>query len=250
VRSTPEDATVLLDGRAAGTTPLDTMLDAGRSYTLRLERGGHLPTQQIDVFAAPDTPLDEVHVLTPLVTRSEADGAQIANVCLAREKPAIRIRYDLDGEPGEEYAVEFTVFDAEADDMAVGDGDLRGAWGKGQRPGLDKQIAWRCFAPLTPERMTSSASRWRSTATGRSSELRAKTVRATGPQALERRTCSSAAAPAPGRRWYCCVRPTRAKMTFSACRCRLMATGQSSEPSKKTVRATGLLFRGQRTCLR
>jgi len=147
VRSTPEGATVLLDEQAVGSTPLDTTLDAGRSYVLRLEREGHLPTREIDLFAAPGPPLDEVHVLTPLVTRSKVGDAQITNVRLAREGPVIRIRYDLDGEPGEEYAVDFTVFDAEGDEVSVRDGDLRGAWGKGQRPGLDKQIAWQGTVP-------------------------------------------------------------------------------------------------------
>lgn len=147
VRSTPEEATVRLDGRALGTTPLETTLDAGRSYMLRLEREGHLPTREIDLFAAPDTTLEEVHVLAPLHARSEIGDAQISNVRLARDGRAIRIQYDLDGEPGEEYAVRFVVFDADEDDVSIDDGDLRGAWGKGQRPGLDKQIAWRGTVP-------------------------------------------------------------------------------------------------------
>jgi hypothetical protein len=147
VRSDPGGATVRLSGRSVGTTPFQTTLDAGRSYVLRLEADGHLPTRRRELFAAPDSSVEEVYVLVPVTAQSEVGGAQISNVRLEREGEAVRVRYDLDGEPGEEYEVQFAVFDGEEKAVSLGEGRLRGAWGKGQRPGLDRQIAWQGPVP-------------------------------------------------------------------------------------------------------
>ena len=147
VRSDPAGATVNLSGQAAGSTPWQTTLDAGRSYTLQVNRDGYLPSETVEVFAEPDAALERVVVLTPVVVRAEDEGVQLANLRFDRRGETVTIRYDLEGDPDEKYEVQLDVLDPEDELVEIDPGQISGALGKDQRAGASKQIAWRAQLP-------------------------------------------------------------------------------------------------------
>jgi hypothetical protein len=142
-RSDPEGATVTINGDAFGTTPLDTTVQAGRTYALQFEKNQHVPSPTRRVVAPADTTLRPRVVLPRVELRSTADRARLSNLRVDRSGPEVDLYYALVGESGETYRVDVDVLGPDGSPLGVPPSAVEGALGEELAPGPDKRITWR-----------------------------------------------------------------------------------------------------------
>jgi hypothetical protein len=146
-RSAPPGATVLANGRALGVTPLDTTVRAGRAYTIRFEKAGHIPSPRTRLVAPQQGAVDRRVVLAPVETDVEAEEARIEDLTIRRTGGAVDLRYALLGASGERYRVDVAVIGPGGTRRPVPADSVSGAVGAGLRPGGDKRILLRSALP-------------------------------------------------------------------------------------------------------
>ncbi len=146
-RSSPDGATVLVNEEPWGRTPIDTTLDAGRSYVLQLKKDRHVPSPTFRVVTPPDSVVDRRVVLSPVELRTTVDEAKFADVQVQRVEGGVDLLYGLVGETGESYTVTLDVVGPDGAAVEADSANAKGALGAELSPGGEKRISWRGDLP-------------------------------------------------------------------------------------------------------
>jgi hypothetical protein len=138
---------VVVEGTPIGRTPLDTSLASGRSYAVRVDKKGYVPSPTVRLDAAPDSTLERRVVLTAVAAQSRAETGRITDLRAGRTEAGPVLRYVLAGTAGAAYDVSLRAVGPEGAPIALPDSTIRGAVGADLSPGTGKQVVLRREIP-------------------------------------------------------------------------------------------------------
>lgn len=159
VNTLPDSATVQLDDRILGTTPVSTNVQAG-TYEVRLEREGFLPAERTVTVPSGSEQRLNVSLRRPLrVELASQQPDAVVNTQLTREGDRLVLEYDLVGD-AEAYAVELELSTNGGQTFEPLPETVAGAVGDEIPAGQGKQIVWAATDDF-PEGLLGSENRLR-----------------------------------------------------------------------------------------
>ncbi|MEF8797777.1 MAG: PEGA domain-containing protein, partial [Salinivenus sp.] len=159
VNTLPDSATVQLEDRTLGTTPVSTEVQAG-TYALRIQREGYRTIERtVSVPTGGEQRLN-LDLQRPLAVRlAEQQADPVVNAGLAREGDRLVLEYDLVGD-AEAYEVELQLSTNDGQTFEPLPETVAGAVGDEVAPGRDLQIVWSALEDF-PEGFAGSGNRLR-----------------------------------------------------------------------------------------
>lgn len=159
VNTLPDSATVRLEGRPVGTTPVSTEVQAG-TYALRVEREGYRPVERTVSVPTGGEQRVNLDLQRPLAVRlAEQQADPVVNAQLAREGDRLVLEYDLVGDE-EAYEVALQLSTNAGQTYEPLPETVAGAVGDEVAPGRDLQVVWSALEDF-PEGFAGSGNRLR-----------------------------------------------------------------------------------------
>ncbi|MFB6248290.1 MAG: PEGA domain-containing protein [Salinibacter sp.] len=159
VNTLPDSATVRLEGRSVGPTPVSTEVQAG-TYALRIEREGYRTVERtVSVPTGGEQRLN-LDLQRPLeVDLADQQPAPVVNAALSREGDRLVLQYDLVGD-AEAYDVELLLSTNGGQTFEPLPETVAGAVGDEVTPGRDQQVVWSAVEDF-PRGLVGSGNRLR-----------------------------------------------------------------------------------------
>lgn len=141
VNTLPDSATVRLEDRTLGATPVSTEVQAG-TYTLRIQREGYRTVERTVSVPTGGEQRVNLDLQRPLAVRlADQQADPVVNAALAREGDRLVLEYDLVGD-AEAYEVELQLSTNDGQTFEPLPETVAGAVGDEVAPGRGLQVVW------------------------------------------------------------------------------------------------------------